>query len=214
MTARGWYNITARAGATRISIFDHIGEGGTTAGKFIEDLKAIKGPIELAICSVGGDVFQGLAIHDALRRRGQVTAQVDLAASIASIIALAAERVVVNETGYFVLHSPSAMVIGQAGDLRTMADRLDQLEGTMAEVYRRRTGQAEATVKQWLADETWFDAKQSVAARLADAIDGAPAARAVASLDLSRFRNVPATLSAPAATWDKVIAKFPAKAGR
>ena len=83
-----------------------------------------------------------------------------------------------------------------------------RVTGTLIDCYRRRTGQSEATVSRWLSDETWFDAKEAVSARLADAIDDQPT-RIAASVDLGRFKNPPAQRTAPAAGWDKVIrAKF------
>ena len=107
------------------------------------------------------------------------------------------------------LHPPFATITGTIEDFERMAGALRKLKGTLANCYRRRTGQSEATVSKWLADETWFDAGESVTARLADAIDEAApiAAAARAVVDLSRFRNVPPTISrsAAAAAWDRVI---------
>jgi ATP-dependent Clp protease, protease subunit len=118
MTAPGWFNITASdAGTTRGALYNEIGVGGVTAEDFLDRISKISGPILLEVCSIGGDFFQGMTIADALRRRGGVTAHVVQAASIASAIAAAGERVSIAQDGYFMTHAPFATMTGTAEDM-------------------------------------------------------------------------------------------------
>ena len=199
-------NRAGDAAATDIALLGPIGADGVTAESFLAQLKQIDGPIRLAVNSIGGDFFQGATIADAIRRRGGVTARVHLAASIASAIVVSADRVLMAADGFVVIHSPYTTITGRAEDLDRMATALRKLTATLIDIYRRRTGQSEAVVSRWLADETWFDSKEAVAARLADAVDD-QRANVAASVDLTCFRNVPAAVSRSitAAAWDRVI---------
>jgi ATP-dependent Clp protease, protease subunit len=121
-----WYDFRAQARGAEIVIYDEIGAFGTPAKAFLDELKAL-GPVPeltVRINSPGGSVFDGVAIYNALKRhQAMVTVWVDgIAASIASMIAMAGEEVVMPENAMLMLHDPSALVIGTSADMRLMAD--------------------------------------------------------------------------------------------
>jgi ATP-dependent protease ClpP protease subunit len=169
-----------------IFVYDEIGYFGITAGDFTRELAALDAPrIALRINSPGGGVFDGHSIANALRRHpATVDVTVDgVAASIASVIAMAGDTVTMGRGTRLMIHDPSGLVVGQATDMRKLADTLDELGKDIAGQYADRAGR---TVQFWLdkmSAETWYGAQEAVDAGLADAVMTAPArpaARAVA----------------------------------
>src|SRR5882757_3289158 len=139
----GWYRITNMAdGPAQIMIYDEIGWFGVTAQDFLHDLAAVNGAVEVHINSPGGDVFDAYAIYNALVARPGVTTVVDsLAASSASVIAMAGEQRLMAKTSQMMIHdawSPGGG--GGADDMRHMADRLDTVSGQIAAVYADAAG--------------------------------------------------------------------------
>lgn len=131
--------------------------------------------IKVRINSPGGSVFQGFAIFDALNKCGKrVITQVDgLAASMASIILMAGEEIIVSPFAQIMTHKPCGSASGSAIEIRQQADLLDELEKTMLSIYVARTGLSEAECQaKFLSDtDTWFNAQQAVDAKLADRIE-------------------------------------------
>lgn len=173
-----WYRITntmdeGGSPVAEIGLYGDIGSWGITAASFVEELKAVDAPeIRLSISSPGGEVFDGLAIHNALRsHRARVMVQVDsLAASIASVIAMAGDRIVMSPHSQMMIHMAQGVSCGSPEELREYADFLDRQSENIAGVYAERAG---GTVKQWLkvmAAETWYFADEAVAAGLADEV--------------------------------------------
>jgi ATP-dependent Clp endopeptidase proteolytic subunit ClpP len=199
---RRWYEFRARAKAAEIVIYDEIGAFGIPAKAFLDELKAL-GPVAeltLRINSPGGSVFDGVAIYNALKRhQARVTVWVDgIAASIASMIAMAGDEVVMPENAMLVLHDPSGLVAGTAADMRATADALDKMAAGMVAAYRDKSGAGDAEIEALMAAETWLSAEEAVELGLADRVE-APV-RMAAHFDLSRFRNPPPQLAALAAT--------------
>lgn len=176
--ARGdWYRITATdTGAAEVFIYDAISEWGVSAGDFVRDLRAITAPkIDLHLNSPGGLVFDGIAIYSALKNHpAAVTSYVDgIAASAASFVAMAGDEIVIEKPAKMMIHNANGVVLGEADDMREMADLLDELSDTIAQVYTDRAG---GTVADWRAamrKTTWYSAAQAVEAGLADRIAGA-----------------------------------------
>jgi ATP-dependent protease ClpP protease subunit len=173
-----WYHIKnavdeGGSPVAEIRIYGDIGSWGITAAQFVEELSAIDAPeIRLSLSSPGGEVFEGLAVHAALRsHRAKVIVHVDaLAASIASVIAMAGDRIIVAPHAQFMVHNASGVACGEASEMREYADFLDRQSENIAGVYAERAG---GTVKQWLrlmAAETWFFADEAVEAGLADEV--------------------------------------------
>lgn len=156
-----------------VTLYGDIGSWGITAASFVEELKAIDAPeIRLHVSSPGGEVFDGLACYNALRsHRAKVIVQVDsLAASIASVIAMAGDRIIMAPHSQMMIHMAAGVAAGEATELREYADFLDRQSENIAGVYAERAG---GTVKQWLkvmAAETWYLADEAVAAGLADEV--------------------------------------------
>lgn len=192
---KSWYDIrNAADGVAEILIYDEIGAFGITAKQFADDLKAVGKPntITLRINSPGGSVFDGIAIHNSLKRlSARKTVWIDgIAASIASVIAMAGDEVVMPENAMMMIHDPAGVVAGTAPEMRAMADALDRIKGGLVTAYRDRTGKADDEVEQLMAAETWMTATEAVSAGFADRVD--KPIRATAHFDLSRFRNAPA----------------------
>jgi ATP-dependent protease ClpP protease subunit len=173
-----WYQIknSLDEGGTPVAVitlYGDIGSWGITAASFVEELKAIDAPeIRLHVSSPGGEVFDGLACYNALRsHRAKVIVQVDsLAASIASVIAMAGDRIIMAPHSQMMLHMAAGVACGEASELREYADFLDRQSENIAGVYAERAG---GTVKQWLkvmAQETWYFAAEAVEAGLADEV--------------------------------------------
>jgi len=190
-----WYRIANKTDdVAEIYIYDEIGYWGVTAKDFVDELREVTASrIELHINSPGGDVFDGIAIYNALQQHAaQVRTTVDaLAASAASFIAMAGDEIVMTRNATMMIHEPFGLAVGDAADMRDMADRLDKMGDNIAGIYADRAG---GSVEDWRAAmvaETWYDADEAVEAGLADEVTGKPAdddaQEAANSWDLSVF---------------------------
>jgi ATP-dependent Clp protease, protease subunit len=197
-----WYDFRAQAQGAEIIIYDEIGAFGIPAKAFLSELKALGPVAELTvrINSPGGSVFDGVAIYNALKRHdAAITVWIDgIAASIASMIAMAGDEVVMPENAMLVLHDPSGLVMGTATDMRAMADALDRMTAGMVAAYRDKSGRDDAEIEALMAAETWLAAQEAVALGLADRVE--EPVKMAARFDLSRFRNAPPQLAALVAT--------------
>jgi ATP-dependent protease ClpP protease subunit len=197
-----WYDFRAQAKGAEIVIYDEIGAFGIPAKAFLDELKALGPVAELTvrINSPGGSVFDGVAICNALRRHdAAITVWIDgIAASIASMIAMAGDEVVMPENAMLVLHDPSGVVMGTATDMRAMAEALERMKAGMVAAYRDKSGRDDAEIEALMHAETWLSAEEAVALGLADRVE-APV-RMAAHFDLSRFRNTPPQLAGFVAT--------------
>lgn len=186
-----------------ILLYDEIGFFGIEAKAFVNEITAVAATaktIHLRINSPGGSVFDGIAIANAIkevkdRSDVRVIAHVDsLAASMASVIALAAHETLMAENAFFMIHDPWTFTIGNASQLRKDADLLDKLGDTaIRAAYIAKTGKSEDEIKAWMADETWFTAEEALAAGFVDSIEKKSEVKA--SFDLSVFAKTPAALA-------------------
>lgn len=176
-----WLSYSPRAAANEpanIQIFDQIGEdwfsnSGVTAKSFAETLQAVgPGPLNVEINSPGGNVWDGLAIYNMLRgRQAPVTTKVvGVAASIASIIALAGDTVEIADAALMMIHDPSGLAAGTSEDMRKMADALDQHAAILAGVYEKKTGKTASAIRAAMKAETWFTSAEAIDFGLADSI--------------------------------------------
>ncbi|MGH6896011.1 MAG: head maturation protease, ClpP-related [Geminicoccaceae bacterium] len=193
-----WFDFRAQARGAEIVIYDEIGAFGIPAKAFLDELKALGPVAELTvrINSPGGSVFDGVAIYNALKRHdAAITVWVDgIAASIASMVAMAGDEVVMPENAMLVLHDPSGLVAGTASDMRATAEALDRMKAGMVAAYRDKSGRDDAKIEALMAAETWLSAQEAVALGLADRVEE-PVTMA-AHFDLSRFGNLPPHLAA------------------
>lgn len=185
-----------------ILIYEDIGGGffgGVTAKQFSKDLAALGSveTINLRIASLGGDVHEGLAIYRRLvDHPARVVTHVDSwAASIASVIAMAGDEIRIAEGGAIMVHEAWCLAMGNAADLRSLADRLEATSGAIADVYVARTGKTLAQVKEWMAAETWFYGAEAVDAGFATSVVENMKVAARFNPELHRFRNAPAALA-------------------
>lgn len=173
------YSMRAKADSSaEIYIYEDVGEGwfgGVSAKQFAEDLKALGkvGTIDLRINSYGGEVFDGLAIYRQLvDHPARIVAHIDgVAASIASVIAMAADEIRIAEAGFVMIHPAQGGVLGSAGDMRYMAELLDKITGSITEVYVGRTKSTAEQIAAWIEADTWFTADEALDAGFADVID-------------------------------------------
>jgi len=204
---RSWFQIRGLAGddqTTEILVYDEIGFWGVMAADFVRALQQIITPkILVRLNSPGGDVFDGLAIYNALRAHpATVQTHVEgLAASVASIIMLAGDSVTAAEDSFVMVHAPWSIVIGDAGEMRAMADILDKIGGQIEAIYSKASGASAETVKGWMAGETWFTGAEAVAAGLVGELRDQPltapasSTAEAAALDLTAiFDHVPDSL--------------------
>lgn len=179
--ARSWFKVVNEAGAddtpAQIYLYGEIGYYGVTAAMMIDQLRTITADqIELRINSPGGDVFEGLAIFNALRfNSAKITGYVDgLAASAASFIAMAADKLVMAETSEMMCHDAWGMCMGPADDMRQMADQLDRHSDMIAGIYHSKAGGGPVTWRNRMKAESWYNASEAVSVGLADEIAKPP----------------------------------------
>lgn len=195
-----------------VFIYEDVGAswfGGVSAKQFADDLKAV-GPVDtihVRINSYGGDVFDGVAIYRQLvENKAKVITHVDgVAASIASVIAMAGQEINIAEAGFMMIHDAWGGAVGPAEDMRRMADQLDQCTGAIADVYAARTKNAVPTLRDWMKDETWFTGKEAVAAGFADTL--AENMKIAAHTDGSKhkFKHMPSMLIAERAGTTDIL---------
>lgn len=178
--ARGWYKMkisTAKAKTAEILIYDEIGkswwgEDTVSAKQFVDDLQAIGevDNIDLRINSPGGDVFDGIAIHNAVKNhKAKVTAYIDgIAASAASFIAMAADSIIMPSNAFMLVHGASGMSFGNAEDMRKMAEDLERINASLTSTYAARTGKTAAKVEALMAEDRLIDAAECLDFGLCD----------------------------------------------
>ena len=192
------FSIKAKAKEAEIYLYDEIGSGwfgGVSAKQFADELKAL-GKLEritVRLNSPGGDVFDGLAIHNILKQNpAQVDMYVDgLAASIASIIAMAGDSINMAENAMMMIHEPWTMALGNAAEMREIADRLEKVSGVLLGTYTRRTGKDEQEIADLMVAETWMTAQEALDMGFADSIVEEMQMAAHFDLDKFKFRHNP-----------------------
>ena len=176
-----------------------------TPAQFKDDLDALGdvNELDIYINSGGGDVFAGIAIYNMLRRHmARKTVRVDgLAASIASVIAMAGDEIVMAENAMMMIHEAWTMVGGNKRELRKVAEELERIDGMLAGTYAARTAAKEAEIAAMLETETWMTATEAVEKGFADRVE--PGLKAAASVregvlvmngqefDLTRYQHPP-----------------------
>lgn len=166
------------SGGAELYIYSDIGESwwgeGVTAKMVADELKTIGDVAELdvRINSYGGDVFDGLAIYRQLvDAKPKITTHIDgIAASAASVVAMAGETIQIAAGGQLMIHDAWTIGIGNAEELRAVADRIDMSSQEMAKLYAARTGRTETECRDWMRAETWMTAQEAVDRGFADEV--------------------------------------------
>lgn len=174
----------------KVYIYDEIGMWGTDARSFVKELTAIdNSEIHVHINSPGGEIFDGIAIYNALlAHKATVTVYVDsLAASAASFIAQAGDKVFMSENATMMIHDGSGICFGDAKDMQDMADILNKMSNNIASIYAKRAGEDETFWRALMQEEVWYNAEEAVTAGLADKVIDASDAKAKNTWDFSIF---------------------------
>lgn len=198
---RPWYRVENAASeeAASLYIYDEISHWGILADDFRREIDAISAPkINLHLNSPGGYVDDGVAIYNLIAGHpAKVDVYIDgIAASIATVIAMAGDRIIIAPHARMMIHNAWVMAQGDSEAFRTLADHLDKSNLNIASIYAERAG---GEIPYWLGlmkETTWFSDQEAVNAGLADEIGrandsraAAMAARQVSTFDLSRFRD-------------------------
>ncbi|UZE12781.1 head maturation protease, ClpP-related [Pseudomonas sp. B21-053] len=181
------WNPSIKAASTddnSITIYDPIGYDwwtgeGVTAKRISAALRSIgDSDVVVKINSPGGDVFEGLAIYNLFREhKGKVTVQIlGLAASAASFIAMAADEIQIARAGFLMIHNSWTMAAGDRNDIREVADFLEQIDGTLADIYAVRTGDPIEAMRKLMDVETWMGGAAAIDAGFADSLLSSDAA--------------------------------------
>ncbi|HUU98920.1 MAG TPA: head maturation protease, ClpP-related, partial [Phycisphaerae bacterium] len=197
---KSWYEIKAQdrtaTDPLEVFIYDEIGFWGISAAQFIRDLRAAlpASEIVLRINSPGGEVFDGLAIYNYLRsEKTPVTVLVDgLAASIASVIAMAGDVVTMPSNAFLMVHNPWTFAVGDADELKKVGETLEKFNDSLVGIYAKRTGKDAAEIKALLDAETWMNGTEAVAEGFADLVTDAVEIAASAEM-LTKIENMAGT---------------------
>ena len=163
-------------GERTISVYDVIGQDywtgeGVTAKRIAAALRNMgKGPVTVNVNSPGGDMFEGLAIYNLLREHdGEVTVKIlGLAASAASIIAMAGDTVQIARAGFLMIHNAWVMAVGNRNDLIEVAETLKPFDDAMASIYSARTGDTVEAMAKLMDRETWIGGDSAIEDGFAD----------------------------------------------
>lgn len=191
-----WYAVkNVKDDAAEISIYDEIGLFGITAKEFTNELKGLgKRRVLLRIHSPGGEIFEGNAVYNALRRHpGGVDVAIDgLAASMASVIAMVGEKRSMAENAMFMIHNPWSVAFGDASEMRKSADLLDTLKQTIISAYAGRTGMERKKLSEMMDEESWLTAAEAhEMGFITDITEPLSAYNAFESFDISKFSKLP-----------------------
>ena len=205
---KSWYAVHASGEATErvieVFVYGEIGTWGITASQFMQDLRAVDdgvSPVIAAFNSIGGDLFDGLAMHNTLSRLGErCTARIDaLAASAASVAVCGAHKVVIASNAMLMIHNPWTYAAGDADSFRKVADVLDQTMEAIIAAYKAKAPDIdEVELRGLVAAETWLTASEAVALGLADEVGDGVQVKACLGQGgvMQRYQHTPAELLA------------------
>jgi ATP-dependent protease ClpP protease subunit len=153
-----WYEFKAFAGKNHIYIDDDIGQNGITAKYFRQELEKFKGPVDVHINSAGGSVTEGLGIYNMLvKHTGKKTVYIDsLAASMASMIAMAGDEIHMASNALMMIHNPWGVSAGDSREHRKTADLLDKMTDALVLAYENKTSLPGLEIRDMMNEETWL----------------------------------------------------------
>lgn len=194
-----WYSLDVRAEVAELSIFDEIGGWGITVAEFAAQFNLVKNQksIRLLLNSPGGSITEGMALYNILASvRDKLTVEViGVAASIASIIALAGNALVMDEGTYLMIHNPWVVTWGDADQLRRDANTLDKMRGELLTIYTAHSNKSAEEIGEMMDAETWLTANEAEEAGFATSVTHEAKAVALAfNLSKIGFHNAPEAL--------------------
>jgi ATP-dependent Clp endopeptidase proteolytic subunit ClpP len=198
-----YFQVNAQAeGLVEVLLYDDIYRSGCAAfgGVCADDIIKALTPyrdrsITIRINSPGGDAFAGVGLYHFLKPLDVTTIIDGIAASAASLVALAGKQVVMPRSASLMIHEPSGAAIGTAADMRKMADDLEHVRDQMLEIYTEETGVDRDQVMEWMAAETWFTGEEALEAGFVTDLSKA-AVQAIGQDALNRhaYKNLPKRL--------------------
>ncbi len=197
---KSWFRMQAKEDQTAdIYIYDEIGGWGISARRFTEDLISLGNlsHINLHIHSPGGEVFDGIAIYNQLKNHSAtITVFIDgLAASMASVIAMVGDTVIMPKNAMMMIHKPWGVSWGDANDMREYADLLDKLENVLIPAYVAKTGKTTEEITAMLEQETWLGGDECVEHGFADkVIEPVKAMASLTSKRIEEFSSMPSAI--------------------
>ncbi|MCG7853788.1 MAG: Clp protease ClpP, partial [Methanosarcinaceae archaeon] len=177
-----WFDIQNKTGADtgEIYIYGEITsekwfDEDVTPGWFKDEVNKLKNMkyINMFINSGGGGVFAGMAIYSILKRQtAKITAHIDgIAASIASVIAMAAHEIIMPKNAMMMIHNPVSIALGDADSLRKEADVLDRVKQTIVSVYMDKTKKEEKRIRKMMDEQTWMDGESALKEGFIDTLE-------------------------------------------
>ncbi|MCW2255099.1 ATP-dependent Clp endopeptidase proteolytic subunit ClpP [Providencia alcalifaciens] len=197
---KNWFQMKATSETSAdIYIYDEIGMWGISARRFTESLIALGNinHINLHIHSPGGEVFEGIAIYNQLKNHNAtITVYIDgLAASMASVIAMVGDEVIMPTNAMLMIHKPWGVSAGDANDMRDYADLLDKVENVLIPAYMEKTGKTKEEIEAMLGEETWLTAEECVEHGFANTIiEPIKAMASLSSKRIEEFTSMPNSL--------------------
>lgn len=195
-----WYSMDTSEGQTEILIYDVIGWPYVDANTFARDLSRIdSNEITIGINSPGGDLFDGTAIFNAIDKHpARITTRIDgVAASMASIIALAGDEIQIASNAYYMMHNPWSIAMGDYREFSEMGALLERFADNLAQTYSDKTGIDIAEARAMMDAETWIIGQELVDQGFADKVIGGK--KAAAAFDLSMYANAPKEITGKSA---------------
>lgn len=202
-------------------LYDAIGQDffgeGLTCKSVQEALAAMTGVtgLDVYINSPGGSVFEGVSIYNQIARfPAPAKVHVDgLAASIASIVAMVGDEIVIAANAMMMIHDPYSIAFGTAAEMRKTADTMDAVRSTLVDTYVSRTGRTSTEISDWMTAETWMNAKECVDRGFAHSISNETATlqtevAAQTQTILAKYRNTPQALLRPAGGARAALARM------
>lgn len=203
--SKNWFsmNTSRSSGVGEIAIYSDIGEWGVSAKDFNASLNALGSPRELriSISSNGGDVSAGFAIYNMLERHpaNKVVTVEGLAASMASVIAMAGNEIIMPSNSMLMIHNPWGGVTGDSDQIISFGEALSKMRDAIADAYVKRSGIKRSEVFAMMDRETWLSAEEAVSLGLADRVE--EPRQMAALIDTNKFRNTPVALKKITADW-------------
>ncbi|MDR0249845.1 MAG: Clp protease ClpP [Burkholderiales bacterium] len=194
---KSWYQVenSAANGKTKAYIFDEIGYWGVTAKEFLDEIKGA-GDIDLHINSVGGSVFDALAMYHTLKQHdGVVDVYIDgMAASSASIVAMAGRTIYMPKNAFMMIHDPIVAARGTSNDIKTALDLVSKAKEILINIYETRSRLPRAVIEKAMSDTTWYTGTEAKEAGFIDVVTDA--IQLAASFNVADFKNVPSEIVA------------------
>lgn len=190
-----WWKAESVGDAEEILLYDYVGWPYNDPYDLAQHLKSLNGKdITVRINSPGGDVFDGLTIYSFMREyKGKITTKIEgLAASMASVIALAGNEVQAHKHAMYMIHEPLVLTVGNQHELREVAELLQKMTANFVDIYSEKVGGKKRDIQAKMKEETWMTASEAKEYGLIDSVIDFPAA--VAGFELSVFANAPDTL--------------------